>query len=386
MKLALPVIRNAPSIASTPEIDQLLCAGAPVAIGVSGGKDSTAAAFATVRHLDAVGHSGPRVLIHSDLGVTEWSASIEWCHKLADRLGLELIVVRRAKGDMMERWEQRWADNVARYLSLSCVQVILPWSTPGMRFCTSEMKVAPICRELIRRFPNSTILSVTGIRRQESSGRQHAPVSKSQPKLKSVAGNTTGIDWHPLVEYSLDDVLDLHGANDFPLHPAYTEWGLGRVSCMNCIMQSDADAAAVAKYPGSHQLHRRIVALEIVSTFAFQGNRWRGDVAPRLLTAEMRGALAHAKHLAERRQQTESEIPKYLLYTKGWPTCVPTVGEANLLAGVRTDIAEIMGWRGQIGYFTAPAIIERYQELIAKKRLRDGRPSNLSPAPIGGGR
>jgi hypothetical protein len=60
----------------TDEIAALLAAGAPVAIGVSGGKDSCAAALATVEHLDAIGHQGPRVLIHSDLGRVEWRDSL----------------------------------------------------------------------------------------------------------------------------------------------------------------------------------------------------------------------------------------------------------------------------------------------------------------------
>ncbi len=47
-------------------------------------------------------------------------------------LGLELMVVRREAGDMMDRWLQRWRDNLARYATLRCVKVILPWSTPSM--------------------------------------------------------------------------------------------------------------------------------------------------------------------------------------------------------------------------------------------------------------
>jgi hypothetical protein len=38
---------------------------------------------------------------------------------------------------MLDRWEKRWQNNVSRYEDLSCVKVILPWSTPQMRFCTS---------------------------------------------------------------------------------------------------------------------------------------------------------------------------------------------------------------------------------------------------------
>src|SRR5579871_7030620 len=132
--LSLPLRKRA--IATSPEVDALLRAACPVAIGVSGGKDSSAVAFATAEHLDRIGHAGPRVLIHADLGITEWADSLPTCVRLADMLGIELMVVRRAQGDMMDRWEQRWRDNVARWESLSCVKLILPWSTPSMRFCT----------------------------------------------------------------------------------------------------------------------------------------------------------------------------------------------------------------------------------------------------------
>ena len=60
----------------TPEITSALEAGAAVAIGVSGGKDSAATALATTDYLEDVGHSGPRVLIHSDLGREEWRQSL----------------------------------------------------------------------------------------------------------------------------------------------------------------------------------------------------------------------------------------------------------------------------------------------------------------------
>src|ERR1700751_2528774 len=43
-------------------IADLLAADAPVAIGVSGGKDSCAAAIATVEHLRSIGHRGEVVL------------------------------------------------------------------------------------------------------------------------------------------------------------------------------------------------------------------------------------------------------------------------------------------------------------------------------------
>src|SRR5689334_19829780 len=127
-------------ICSTTEIDALIEIQAPVAIGVSGGKDSQAAALATFDYLNSKGHTGPRILIHSDLGVVEWEDSIAVCKRLAEYLKCELIIVQRKAGDMMDRWESRWESSVRRYTNLETVTLVLPWSTPAMRFCTSELK------------------------------------------------------------------------------------------------------------------------------------------------------------------------------------------------------------------------------------------------------
>ena len=173
-----PIWSPSREVLVTPEITSALEAGAAVAIGVSGGKDSAVTAMATIDYLEDLGHRGPRVLIHSDLGRVEWRQSLPACHRLADRLGLELIVVQRETGDLLDRWRSRWENNVRRYAELSCVKLILPWSTASMRFCTSELKTSIICRALVQRFPGQTILSATGIRRQESPNRAKAPVAK----------------------------------------------------------------------------------------------------------------------------------------------------------------------------------------------------------------
>jgi hypothetical protein len=124
-------------VALTPEVQAMLDRQAVCAVGISGGKDSDACAIAVSRYLDQIGHKGPRLLVHSDLGRIEWRDSLPSCERLAQRLGWELLVVRRQAGDMLDRWEKRWQNNVSRYEDLSCVKLILPWSTPSMRFCTS---------------------------------------------------------------------------------------------------------------------------------------------------------------------------------------------------------------------------------------------------------
>lgn len=355
-------------IALPADVAQAIGAGAAVAFGVSGGKDGSAAASATCRALDELGHAGPRVLIHSDLGRTEWRASLPICEQLAERLGLELVTVRRGAGDMLDRWLTRWSNNVERYTSLSCVKLILPWSTASMRFCTSELKTAIICRELTRRFPGRTILSVTGIRRQESTARAKREPSKPNAKLSSTAHRTSGLDWLPILDWSLSDVWAEHDRADLPVHPAYTAWGATRVSCAFCILASQADLSAAASCAENADLYRAQVDLELTSTFAFQDRQWLAEVAPALLTDEQRAALPVAKTRAARRQEAEAAIPKHLEYTEGWPTVMPTWSEAQLLADVRRQVAGAVGLT--VDYQTPESIVDRYAELMQARRKK----------------
>lgn len=358
-------------IATTAEVDAFLDEDQPavVAIGVSGGKDSCAAALATIAYLDASFHKGPRVLVHADLGRVEWSDSMCTCERLAAATGCELIVVRRKAGDMMDRWHARWRNNVKRYVELSCVKVILPWSTPSMRFCTSELKTAVITAELRRRYPGRTILNVAGIRRDESAKRRKAPVVKVEKRLSAASKGTRGYNWHPILDWSTGDVLAYLRRAGFALHEAYTDFGMTRVSCAYCIMGSADDLVASTTCPENHDIYREMVELEIRSTFAFQGACWLGDVAPHLLTEEQRARLADAKRRAVMREEAEALIPDHLLYTKGWPTVMPTYEEAVVLCGVRVVVALALGLDVEC---TKPqALLARYRALMDEKAAQD---------------
>lgn len=217
------------AVESAPEIDVALAKGSPIFCGVSGGKDSQALAYRVDEHLDAIGHTGPRFLIHSDLGRVEWKQSLPVCERLAQRLGLELIVVRRQAGDMMDRWLSRWSANVARYANLECVKLILPWSTPSQRFCTSELKGAPIGSAMRKRFPTGDVVSAVGIRREESSSRARMPVWKRDERTMRKSG--VGHAWNPLMGWTRGDVLDYIRSRGDMLHEAYTIYSASRVSC-----------------------------------------------------------------------------------------------------------------------------------------------------------
>lgn len=361
----------------TDEITTALLQGAPVAVGVSGGKDSQAAAIRVSEYLDEIGHPGPRLLIHADLGRIEWDQSLRVCERLAQRLGWELVVVRRAAGDLLQRWETRWENNVQRYADLRCVRLILPWSTPGMRFCTSELKTAVICSALLKRFAGQTIISAVGIRRAESSNRARMPIASVQPGLSRKA--ITGWNWNPIIEWPTQDVYSYLQDRKEPLHAAYTDYGASRTSCSACIMSALADLQAALRYEPNHAAFRTIVELEIRSTFAFQGSRWLGDVASDILSAETRTAVAKAKERAEARQRVEARIPDHLLYVSGWPQDVPSAADAELLASVRQQVAAIVGL--DIEYTDAAAIRDRYAAIIAEQAQR-GAPIAPKATPV----
>ena len=231
--------RAVPPVAITPEVWALIAAGAVVAIGVSGGKDSQACAIAVNAYLDSVGHAGPRVLVHSDLGRVEWSDSSRICEELAAHLGLALMVVRRKAGGMMERWLARWENSVKRYQELDCVKLIPPWSTPANRFCTSELKVDVITSALKKRYPGQDIVNVAGIRREESKKRRAMPVSKPLAKLQQ--RGRAGVVWNAIIEWNLADVLAAIAQAGLRLHEAYTTYRTSRVSCVFCIMGAQAE-------------------------------------------------------------------------------------------------------------------------------------------------
>ena len=348
-------------VSVTDEILSLLESSAPVAICVSGGKDSQASAIRVSEYLDSISHKGPRILVHSDLGSVEWKDSLPVCERLAKRLSLDLVVLRRKAGDMMERWETRWKNNVERYANLSSVKLILPWSTPSMRFCTSELKTAVITSDLVKRFPGQPIVSVSGIRHAESSARAKMPVAKVQPKLSRKG--LTGWDWHPLIEWSTEDVYEYLEMKKKPLHEAYRIYGSSRVSCSFCIMGSRQDLAAATSCADNHDIYRRMVDLEIRSTFSLQSNFWLGDVASHLLPGEMIERLDRAKEKARSRAILESTIPKHLLFSKGVPDNIPTRPEAELLSSIRKDISDILGIA--ISHTDPDSIIDRYRDLVS---------------------
>ena len=365
-----------PPIAMTPEIERLVALNAPVAYGSSGGKDGTAAAFAFDEYLNSVGHSGQRVVVHSDLGSLEWKDSRPSCERLARALNLDMVVVKPLRG-MLERWQYRWGCNIERYVNLNCVKLIQPWSSSQWRFCTSD-KFAAITRFLANYFPGQTIISVSGIRRQESPDRAKAPVHNYDDKFNRAAardgshGITRGVSYRPIIDWLVQHVIAKLHQKQFVFHNGYSHYGMDRVSCFFCVLSSLAGLMSSLSNPDHHDVYRALCGLEAKSSFSFQSRRWLSDLDNSgILDAETKAMVAEAKEKAALRERIESTIPDHLFYCQHWPKVIPTPKEAELLARVRTTVAGLIGI--PILYNDPASIIARYEELMELKMKRQAK-------------
>src|SRR3546814_356715 len=195
----------------------------------------------------------------------------------------------------------------------------------------------------------------------------------SAPMASLTRRGNVGVSWNAIIEWKIEEVFDTIAGAGLRLHEAYTKYGASRVSCAYCIMSTEADLRAAAGCEDNHEVYRSMVELEADSTFAFQGNRWLADIAPSLLSDALIERIRQAKLAGIARQQAESRIPKHLLYEKGWPTSIPTLDEARLLADVRREVSAVLGL---VPTFIDPIEIQgRYELLLSAKSRKEERKS-----------
>lgn len=368
----------APPITLPREIEVALRAGAWAVFNLSGGKDSSAALFAAMPVLDALGHPRERrIAVHADLGRAEWDSTPATVKAIAARAEIPLAIRRRQSGDLFERWNQRFAAGKMRYEELATYNLIGPWSSASLRFCTSEQKAQVIGPYLARHLAGEIIIQVIGIRRDESSARSVAPDWKRDARF-AANGNRAGTSmlvWHPVIDWSSDDVFAFHDANDVPLHEAYTQYGSTRLSCRYCVLQSLADQRASASCHSNHEAFIHLVALEARSTFSFQPGRWLADSAPQLLPPSLAADIARAKENADQRRQLESTMPQGLRFQRGWPPRLPTMDEAATIAAARSPVLQRHGLDNR--FPESVDVRRRFEELIA---AQESRPQSANPA------
>lgn len=260
------------SIAVPAQVQAVFDRGGTVAISISGGKDGQAMLRALVAQLPAAVN---KIAVHADLGRTEWPQTPQHVERMAAEAGLQLVVVRRARGDMIDRWHERMVKLKGTGKPF--------WSSAKNRYCTSDMKRGPIDIHL-RKY--QAIISAEGLRAQESVARAKKPVLKVRDQIDN--NSRTAYTWNPILDWSLDDVWAVLGTSGpdvirrralwaageyeaamagWQAHPAYV-MGNERLSCVICILGSRNDMRNGARH--NPETARLMLAMEQESGATFR--------------------------------------------------------------------------------------------------------------------
>lgn len=332
-----------PRLEEAPDVEQMARKGAMVCYSVSGGKDSSAAIAATMDQLDAWDHPRDRrMILHADLGRAEWRTTAQQVEDVASHFRLPLHVVKHSTHDMFSRWERRGDLGRERWARYETKNLIGPWSTSALRFCTSELKNHVLGK--FKKDMQEPIITVLGIRRDESSGRSRTPTTRADTSMKRYGRPEGDLLWNPIAHWSTKDVFDVHHHRGIKLHEAY---GLGstRLSCNFCIMGSIADLTISADHADNQDAYRYLVGMELHYGFSFQSGRWLADVNPQILDATMQNRVEAAKKAATRRRELEALYPDGLK-TKPWTHI--TMEDARQIASIRQEITSLYDIREAI--------------------------------------
>ncbi|MCT7971182.1 phosphoadenosine phosphosulfate reductase family protein [Laspinema olomoucense] len=275
-----------------------------LAINVSGGKDSQAMLSYLCKRAARESWECQIFIIHADLGRIEWPQTQEFVEKLAHVSKIPLVVVRRGKGDMIDRWQER-------YQTLSDQGNTKPfWSSANARYCTSDLKIQPI-NKYLRQF--KLVVSAMGIRADESRNRANKPIlsvrknittskltelspSSAWEQWKANPSGRLAFDWLPIHDWDIEQVWnqcgtsskdwqkrrtldDSEAVSGWPCHPAYVlGHGNERLSCAFCVLASVNDLTNAIAY--NPETYNHLVQLEEQSGWSFQHHRSLQSLSP----------------------------------------------------------------------------------------------------------
>jgi len=190
-------------------------------VGISGGKDSTAALLYLLHKADI-----PRENI--DATFCDTGNEHQWT---LDHVAMLSEKVHPIKTLKPERDFYELADHKRRF--------------PGAktRFCTQFLKIIPSQDHILELLKTKRpVVAVSGVRSDESDMR-------SRHLEWDFSGELLTISWRPLIRWSIKDVYAIHEEFGIPLNPLYAA-GAERVGCFPCIMSRKAEIRMIAqKFP-----------------------------------------------------------------------------------------------------------------------------------------
>jgi 3'-phosphoadenosine 5'-phosphosulfate sulfotransferase (PAPS reductase)/FAD synthetase len=219
-----------------------------ILVNISGGKDSQAALDETVRAADTAGVRDRIVTVFCDLGdEDEWPGTRELAAEHAAHYGLRHEVVRR---EITTPGGQRMQQTLSEHIEQRS-----KWPDAARRYCTSDLKRAPVHRLMTRlaaekRAAGITgrrvrILNVLGLRAQESARRAlMAPFSRDERATNQTVRLVD--EWLPIHSWTAGQVWARIGQAGTRPHPVYAA-GMPRLSCRFCVLASRSALVLAAR-------------------------------------------------------------------------------------------------------------------------------------------
>jgi 3'-phosphoadenosine 5'-phosphosulfate sulfotransferase (PAPS reductase)/FAD synthetase len=304
--------RGGPPPLQLPDYDVIL-------VNISGGKDSQAMLDVTVHAAGAAAVSSRVVAVFADLGsADEWPGTADLAAEHAAHYGLRFEVVRREVTDPAtgERRPQGLIEHIASRPQQK-------WPDAARRYCTSDLKRAPVYRLMTRLAAEQRaagaagrpvrILNVLGMRAAESPRRALlTPFSRDDRASNGVRH----VDqWLPIHAWDTAQVWERIAAAGTRPHPVYAH-GMPRLSCRFCVLASRSALVLAARLDPDGALRR--ANLEDA-----MGHQFRADMSMREIITEAAHATSwRLGSMTSRRPGTDlaswraaSDPPQEVAYT-----------------------------------------------------------------------
>jgi 3'-phosphoadenosine 5'-phosphosulfate sulfotransferase (PAPS reductase)/FAD synthetase len=251
-----------------------------IVVSISGGKDSQVMLWHVVRLLAEHGLLDRLVVLHCDLGESEWEGTGELAREHARLAGARFILTSRI-GGTAKKDSSVYRKGETYGSILDYAERRGSWPAPGPRWCTSEFKRGPastVYTALAREWRQAggsgrpcRILDCQGLRAAESPGR-----AKLGALTVRKSNGAQHVDtWLPIHRLSEAQVWADIRTSGWVHHYAY-DLGMPRLSCAFCIFAS-RDVLLLA---GEHNrdLLDRHVAVEERIGHTFKAKLALGDV------------------------------------------------------------------------------------------------------------